>query len=362
MTANGSQQLKWSLVISTYNREETLLRCLRLGAEQTRPPSEIVVVDSSTDWDKTRDRVARELGEKHPAIVWKYRQARKRSSAIQRNQGIAESEGGVLFLIDDDSLMYADCAEKIMEVYEADRDGAIVGVGAKHVPEPPDAGAPADLEFGSTKSYGPVAKLVRAVLRADDLFVPYDAEWTHRPIPDSVKHLPIERWLLAGGWGMTFRREVCLREPFDEILLYYAATEDSDMSYRATRHGAYVCRLDARLCHIGARSGRLPPSKLSTLQALNTLVLHRIYTTNVDRGRRLERRLIARRALIALVKDLRNRRLQLPEARGWVRGLRMLDDVFDRDEASLRAWYPGFQQALLGEGPSPKPASDLSPG
>jgi GT2 family glycosyltransferase len=349
MTADGSPRLKWSLVISTYNREETLLRCLRLGAEQTRRPSEIVVVDSSSGWDKTRDRVQSELGAKYPGIVWKYRQARKRALPVQRNQGIAEAEGDVLFLIDDDSLMYADCAEKIMQVYEADRDAAIIGVGAQHVPEPPDTGTAADPEFGATKTYGPVAKLVRTALRANDLFVPYDAEWSHRPIPEAVKHLPIERWWLAAGWGMTFRREVCLREPFDEILLYYAAGEDSDMSYRATRHGAYVCRLDARLCHIGARSGRLPPSKLSTLQALNTLVLHRIYTTNVDRGRRLERRLIARRAVIALVKDLKNRRLQLPEARGWVRGLRMLDDVFDRDKASLRAWYPGFQQALLGE-------------
>ena len=348
MSQNG-RRLSWALVIPTYNREEVLLRCLRLATKQTRPPTEIVVIDASTDWSKCKERVERELVPLHGDITWKYRQARARSSAIQRNQGIAEATTDVVFLIDDDSLMYPDCAEKIMEVYEVDVDEAIIGVGATHVPAAPDSDDGADSEFGTTKSYGLAAKFVRKVLRADDIFVPYDREWRHRPIPDPVQRLPIERWWLAAGWGMTFRRSVCLREPFEEVLLYYAAGEDADMSYRATRHGAYVCRLDAALCHIGARGGRLPSTTLSTLQALNTLVVHRIHTTDVGRSRRLERGLMARRALIALVKDMQNRRFELPSARGWLRGYRMVDEVFDRDAAQLRAWYPDFQRTLLSE-------------
>jgi hypothetical protein len=39
--------LPWALVVATYMREDVLLRCLRLGAAQTQPPIEIIVVDSS---------------------------------------------------------------------------------------------------------------------------------------------------------------------------------------------------------------------------------------------------------------------------------------------------------------------------
>ena len=36
----------WALVIATYKRADVLERCLQLAAEQTRPPAEIVVVNS----------------------------------------------------------------------------------------------------------------------------------------------------------------------------------------------------------------------------------------------------------------------------------------------------------------------------
>jgi hypothetical protein len=44
-----------------------------------------------------------------------------------------------VFLFDDDSLMYPDCAAEIMRVYDADTGRSVVGVNATNVAVPPDA-------------------------------------------------------------------------------------------------------------------------------------------------------------------------------------------------------------------------------
>jgi glycosyltransferase involved in cell wall biosynthesis len=47
----------WSLVIVTYNRPDALRRCLELATWQSRRPDEVVIVDSSDDWEANRRMV-----------------------------------------------------------------------------------------------------------------------------------------------------------------------------------------------------------------------------------------------------------------------------------------------------------------
>jgi glycosyltransferase involved in cell wall biosynthesis len=47
-------------------------------------------------------------------ILWVYNSAEHRSSTLQRNQGLQLATADVVFLLDDDSLMYPTCAEEIM--------------------------------------------------------------------------------------------------------------------------------------------------------------------------------------------------------------------------------------------------------
>jgi GT2 family glycosyltransferase len=344
-------RLSWALVIATYRREHILPRCLRLAVAQTRRPSEIIVVDASPGWETTRDATLAALRPAHADIRWAYVAADRRSSAAQRNQGVRLASADVVFLIDDDSLMYPDCAEQILRVYEADPGGAVAGVNAMHVPAPPDlpddALARHPSEHGTTRQYSALARLARRLLRADDVFVPYDADFPQHPIPAAVQQLPVGPRPLMAGWGMTFRRAVCLREPFEEILGYYAAGEDSDMGYRASRHGLLLTALEARLCHLGAGGGRLAPFVVAALGNLNPLVLHRLYSTDLRRSRRRARGLLWRRFWILLAKDLSRLRLSLPNARGIVFAWRWLGRIFAKTEAELRAWYPAFQKQLL---------------
>ena len=176
----------------------------------------------------------REIAALWPGIRWRYLEAERRSSASQRNQGVRAASADIVFLFDDDSLMYPDCAAEIMRVYDIDSARSVVGVNATNVAAPPDASpgdhASAPTEFRTAKHYGPVAKWVRRILGADDIFIPYDPSFPAHPLPTAVAALAVDRWPMGVGWGMTFRREICLAEPFEEILINYAAGEDTDMS------------------------------------------------------------------------------------------------------------------------------------
>jgi glycosyltransferase involved in cell wall biosynthesis len=189
--------LTWALVVATYMREDVLPRCLRLGAAQTRPPLEIIVVDSSPGWESTRERVLHEIAPRWPGIRWHYVKAERRSSASQRNQGIRAASADVVFLFDDDSLMYPDCAAEIMRVYGADNGRSVVGVNATNVAAPPDASPGSEVsvptEFRTAKNYGPVARWVRRQLRADDIFIPYDRSFPAHPLPTTVAALAVDR-------------------------------------------------------------------------------------------------------------------------------------------------------------------------
>lgn len=344
--------MTWALVVATYKREDVLPRCLRLAAAQGRPPIEIIVVDASPGWESMRELVLGEIAPQWPATRWSYLKAERRSLTFQRNQGARAASADVLFFFDDDSLMYPDCAAGIMRVYDADLDRAVAGVNATYLPDPPDApGSQVKAtEFTTAKNYGPAARRVRRWLRAEDIHVPYDRPSAARPLPAAIAALPIDRWVTAAGSGMTFRREITLAEPFEEILINYAAGEDTDMGFRAQRHGVYVGAREGRLCHLGHGSGRAPTFVWAVFNMLNPVVLSALYSTNRQRLPMRHRRMLVRRLFLSVAKDAYYRRWTLPTARGALVALLMVGTIFRKSEEELRSWYPNYQRELYNRG------------
>jgi GT2 family glycosyltransferase len=353
--------LSWSLVVATYNRRHVLGRCLRLAATQTRPPLEVVVVDSSPDWEVTREMVLKEVAGNHPAIRWEYVQAQRRCLTAQRNQGIRLARSDVVFLIDDDSLMYPNCAEEVMRLYDADPDGVVAGVMANEEPTPPDepAAAAAPAPAAAPARTAPPGRLRRWIdewkdritrwLGVQNYLLPYDEKPAVCPLPDALQRLHtfvIPR--LYGAW-MTWRRRTVEIEPFEEILDAYAYLEDSDVSYRAARHGLLLIALDAKLCHLRDPSGRLSTFTLATLGALNALVLHRLYGADQQRSMRLYRSFLRKQLVLLALGDLAKRRWSLPRARGIRLARRYFPKVFGSSEQELRQWYPQFQAEFIAQ-------------
>lgn len=355
--------LSWTLCIATLNRADALAVTIGHALRQSQPPDRIVVVDASDDWQASRDVVAAQVD--GTGIALDYRAATVRSSAVQRNEAVAAATGDIVFMLDDDSFMFPDCAAQILAVYGADPDGAVAAVSARLVPEiPPDpadggAAPPQMRRKASGRRGGRMARLQASRLgrwinrhillqSKDALFLKYDGP--RRPaLPPGVAALDVTQRSSMPGSAMTVRRAIVQAEPFDTALRYYAAFEDLDAGYRWAAHGAVVQANRARLHHFEVAGGRLKRRKLVLFQLLNMVVFLKRNAADPEAWRGRYRVLLWRRLLGETLKDGLSRRFDFPQARGVLMAMRHWRAVWARDAAAIDAWYPGFQKTLLEE-------------
>jgi GT2 family glycosyltransferase len=354
-----NKSLSWGLVIITYKREKILPVCLELAIKQTRKPTEIIVIDASDDWETTRDTVMSEIAKNSSDIRWVYDRAEILSSTLQRNQGLQIATVDIVFLIDDDSLMYPTCAEEIMRIYEADPTSLVKGIQANAVDIPPSS----DREIvDSQKPTGDTQKLARYenlrrvkdllwenffLMSTKKLFIPYDGDYPQYEIPFNLSHLNVITSPLFQGYRMTYRRETILQEKFEPLLRYYAAGEDLDASYRVSRQGMLLTAVNAKLHHFQSASGRLSRFKASALSALNQALFLRKYSSDLHRDRLVYYRLMARRIIAEICKDLLSRRWSLPQVRGLLVALKYAPKLFALPDEELAQWYTNLQREFL---------------
>lgn len=344
-------------MVATYKRHDILSHCLRLAGEQTRPPAQVVVVDASPDFEAAKARLVAEFGARFPNIPLDYVKADRASSAAQRNQGIPLCHADVVFMIDDDSLMYPDCAEEIMKVYESDSDGTVLGVSALGVPEPPGGAGPSlpSVQRVAEPRATPLRELVKRVLATDrSFFVPYDAEYPERPIAESIEKDAVGRIQVMAGYAMTFRRSALEAERFSEVLARYAAGEDQDLSYRISRRGALLNAVRARLCHMQAAGGRLSTFTVGALANLNPIVLHRFYSSDEKLSQARLWRCLAHRFLVSSVKELSAKQWKLPRTRGTAYAALWFPTIWMLEREELERWYPEFQGELTQQTAAPR--------
>lgn len=343
-------RLSWGLTIATKDRVDELCLCVEKALGQTRLPDEIVIVDASEAWENHAVRVREIVGDRVRLV---HIPARLPSSSEQRNQAIDAAQADVVFMIDDDSFMFPDCAEEIMAVYEVDRAGEVVGAQASLSAAMPDA---VDLTASQTESPAGDAmrrQRFRWILRtvflmgSEQIFIPYHGRYPDRPVPNAVKELGVHPERLFHGARMTFRREAIANVRFDSLLRFYAPFEDLDASHRVSHQGALVTVKGARLYHHMSITNRMKRFRVTWLSMLNQAVLLRRHAGDRDRARRRYFVLMARRITAEFLKDLLARRFDLPQCRGALRAWRDAREVFAMDTAALEAWYPGHQEWII---------------
>jgi GT2 family glycosyltransferase len=344
-----SSALTWSLVIATYQRPEMLATCISMALAQTRPPTEVVVVDGSDSWKSNRTLIQ---GLTEPAgVPLDYEPAVFRSSSAQRNQGIDRARGDVLFLIDDDALMTPTCAEHVMRVYETDLRNKVVAVGAD------DANAEdLDLLPVNKSDVPPPAKKLNVVfdwfkrevflMNSGAQWVPYDGTFPKHDLPADVRSLDVETVNLLSGYQMTFRRTVLENERFEPLVRQYATFEYQDLMNRVQRHGAMVVAHRARLHHAEAPGGRSHRRVVSATQTINQAWYVRQHSADLIRDRRKVMRLAKRRVVADFLKDVLKRRIDLPHARGAWFGYRHVAPIFDAPIDDARQYYMNMQSEL----------------
>jgi len=388
MSTIQNSQLTWALVIPTYQREPVLLRCLRFAAQQTLPPTEIIVIDASNDWEKTRNKVTQELMAQYPTINWQYVQANRISSAAQRNQGIERATTDIVFLIDDDSFMYPNCAEEVMRIYSQDTAHQVAGIMPKLEALPPPASentktvnqtsevSKTSEVFSASENTKTVnqtsevletsevfgeflnkLKVIQVKLRGfakrlikdDDIFIPYDFVFPKYELPEKLKEMATHPVPMMHGARMSYRREILTQVRFEEALERYAVNEDNDVCYRASRLGMLLHALNARICHVQDSEGRLSRFTTTALWGLNQALLHRLHSPDLARFKKLFKKLLWQRLITQTIKDILDRRWTLPSTRGVWFALRHQDEIYSKTPVELCTWYPQFQQKLINQ-------------
>lgn len=343
--------MDWSMVICTLNRFEVLKCALRTTLWQTVPPRQVIVVDASDDWQRCREQVLREFGTAAPGVEWIYIGSDKRSLTRQRNLGIERCSSPIVFLFDDDTFAYPDCAERILSVYARDVRGEVGGVSAGLSPfnplevagaAPPVAGgAPAAHDYRGWREW------IRSLWYPERLFLPYDGRY-YRRIPGwSLADPSLATVAVFHGCRMTFRT-AALREAggCEEVLVRHAFGEDIDISYRVSQRYALLVHMDALVFHATAPAARTGSIAQATLVPLNSAVLYLLHATEpVDHGRKA-RRFVLGRLAIELLRDGLHPWRGLPHARGAFTALRELGRLRRLARERLRGDYPLVQQRI----------------
>lgn len=346
-----STSLTWGLLICTYKRESVLRRAVRLALTQSRPPDEVVIVDTSPDWEGCRDRLEAEVRPLLGNRKWQYLTSPRNSLPCKRNIAIDAASTDIAFMVDDDSLMYPDCAEEVMKVYEADVDKQIAGVTMTDADVPPDVPEQANSSVERTTASGPAAgflKRIEYALAEQKLrFLPYDGAYHQRELPRELRELGVVPQALIGGFRMTFRREVIARAKFPEYLEGYAVGEDFDASYRASRLGALVLAPRARVHHMVVAGGRPNRPLKAGFTCLNVIAMNVLHApAGVDVRNRC-RQFALQRLGIALATDVGRLRLAFPDTRGMLFAWQHMGEIFDRSGSDLESWYLAFQRRHL---------------
>src|SRR5262245_21944237 len=227
--------LTWALAIATYDRPEALRRSVLCAIEQTRLPSEIIIVDSSPNQQASQQDIHDLVMQSAANVRVHYLRSPIAQQTIQRNLAIDASSSDVLFMIDDDAYMYPGCAENVMTVFEADVRNHIAAVGPATAANPPATGGEPPRHLGIPLPRRIVARWAYALFEL--WYWPHKQRYPHFDLP--AVSLPIRRTQIIHGYRMIVRRVIARSCRFDENLAA-GLHEDLDASYRFGQQGALV--------------------------------------------------------------------------------------------------------------------------
>ncbi len=267
--------MTYDVVVTTRNRSDILNVSLPLFAGQSRPPQRIIVVDASDDIDAI-DRVIDSLDVPVRDKITLIKT--KPGLPAQRNVGLAEATSDIVMYPDDDALWFADSAERVMRVYEADLRGCVGGVAMCESRTPP-----AEVAAEVRSERRPIKE--RLIYRLSPIRAMMERLFTASPF-EILGRNRLSEQLQAGpppagttpvkfmqGFKMTFRRAVIERVQFDETLDGYALYEDFNVSFDVLRTHLLVEAPGALTYHHRAPGGRASPLKTGAMLMLNMMYI-----------------------------------------------------------------------------------------
>jgi glycosyltransferase involved in cell wall biosynthesis len=203
-----------SAVIATRNRTESLRRMLQSMAAQTEVPTEIIVVDASTDAATEQLCATEKVGEK----LIRYIKSPIAGAAAQRNIGTANASHPFVWFLDDDVILEPDCLGRLWKAISGDE--RIGGVNAMIVNQ-------------SYRQPGRISRVVYALLNGRA-----ERSYAGRCIGPAINFLPEDRddlpEIVPIEWLNTtctiYRAAALPNPPFSNHFIGYSLMEDLALS------------------------------------------------------------------------------------------------------------------------------------
>ena len=213
-----------SVIVPTYNRKATLLKCLRALEQQTILPQEfeVIVVD-----DGSTDGTGEMLASERFSIDVKYVRQANQGPGAARNRGVRESEGELVLFIGDDIIADERLLESHLLGHAGRKDASSAVLG--HIDWPPDLSRSAVMDFVCGES----------TLQFAYAFIPQLKKLDYRFFYTS--NISLKRRFLADAMADGVKFDPCFS---------HAAFEDSELAMRLEQRGLEIhYRADARAYH-----------------------------------------------------------------------------------------------------------------
>jgi len=253
--------MKFSLIICTYMRPQSVLQLLQSVQGQTLYPDEILIVDGSTNTATELVLMENQFPKLHYFAV----PPEHRGLTKQRNYGI-DRLGNVMEVVcflDDDTVLEQHYFEEIIKTFEENQD--ISGVGGVAINENGWSLAKPNKEYNPNHYYqleGFVYKegqrnVVRNYLGLQSNLGPGRMpDYAHGKTCGFPLNGQTDEVDLLIGMSFAFRKKVVDFIRFSSYFEGYGLYEDADFSIRALQFGKNVVNTKAQLRHFHHPSGR----------------------------------------------------------------------------------------------------------
>ena len=258
--------MKFSLIICTYQRPGALLKLLKSVKIQGRYPEQVLIIDGSKD-DSTK-----KLFDEYSFSNLDYYLVEEKNRGLtrQRNFGVQklQKEIEIAFFLDDDTILYPDYFEKIINTYQAYPDA--LGVSGYIVNEQEWKQVTRDYQVSKeefvfqnwARIEGSRFQLRKKFGLSPNVPPGFMPDFSHGYstgfLPPSGKIYEVE--MLMGGIA-SYKKEVLDKIQFSPYFEGYGLYEDADFSLRVSKMGKLYVNTVAKVEHHHAAEGR--PNKFN---------------------------------------------------------------------------------------------------
>jgi GT2 family glycosyltransferase len=276
-----------SLVVATKDRPEDLRKLLGSLRCQTHPPSEIVIVDSSSVSHES-------LPGEFPGLRIRYLRHWPPSAAAQRNLGIRQCNpsSSLIGFADDDTTFEPDAFANMLRFWE--QAGPEILGAAFNIRNYPARGREVLKRGWLAEQLGLYSPNPGTVSKSG---------W--QTVSGEVTENCFVEWLPSGA--SVFCRGVFEGNVFDEFFQSYSYLEDLDFSYTVSRNGRLAIVADAGFSHFPSTGGRVSARQFGRFEIRNRLYFvrkHRLSTPRCCLGLMIRFAMSAASGLIHLDSSL----------------------------------------------------------